>query len=275
MMMDFMPFYIVMIAIAPMRAEPDQRSEQVTQARLGEILEFIEEVDGWLKVKLEVDGYIGYISPGMVVGFEKGDMENWRSSEKFTFGERSAELLDAPFKSANLIRTAYMGVKLPLIARKGSWVELKLPDGKTGWTHGRQFQMQNVGSREGIVETAQLFLGAPYLWGGRSTAGFDCSGFVQTVFELNGLYLPRDTGQQIKVGKEIGTDYSEAKKGDLVFFSNSNGRVNHIGIYLGEGRFIHSSGIVQVNGLKSDDPLYKEQLLNRYMHVRSIEELLK
>ena len=269
-----MPFYIVMIAIAPMRAEPDQRSEQVTQARLGEIVEFIEEEDGWLKVKLETDGYVGYISPGMVVGFEREDIENWRSSEKFIFGERFAEILDAPFKSANLIRTAHMGVKLPLISRKGSWVELKLPDSKTGWTHGRQFQMQEAGSRVGIVETAQLFLGAPYLWGGRSTAGFDCSGFVQTVFELNDIDMPRDTGQQIKLGKEIGKDYTKAQKGDLLFFSNSKGRVNHIGIYLGEGRFIHSSGMVKVNGLNSDDPLYDESYLKRFKQARSIEEFL-
>lgn len=272
--MDFMPFYIVMIAIAPLRAEPDQRSEQVTQARLGEIVEFIEEKEGWFKVRLEADGYIGYISPGMVVGFEKEDIENWRSSEKFIFGDRSAEILDAPYKSADLIRTAHMGVRLPLISRKGSWVELKLPDSKSGWTHSRQFQMQEAGSRAGIVETAQLFLGAPYLWGGRSTAGFDCSGFIQTVFELNGIDLPRDTGQQIGVGKEIGKDYAKAQEGDLVFFSNSEGRVNHVGIYLGEGRFIHSSGIVRVNGLNSDDPLHKESYLERYMHVRSMEEFL-
>ena len=272
--MDFMPFYIVMIAIAPMRAEPDQRSEQVTQARLGEIVEFIEEEDGWLKVKLETDGYVGYISPDMVVGFEKEDIENWRSSDKFIFGELSSEILDASFKSANLIRTAHIGVKLPLISRKGSWIELKLPDSKTGWTHGRQFQTQEAGSRTGIVETAQLFLGVPYLWGGRSAAGFDCSGFVQTVFELNGIDLPRDTGQQIKLGKEIGKDYAEAQKGDLLFFSNSKGRVNHIGIYLEEGRFIHSSGMVKVNGLNSDDTLYDENYLKRYMYGRSIEEFL-
>ena len=272
--MDFMPFYIVMIAIAPMRAEPDQRSEQITQARLGEIVEFIEEEDGWLKVKLETDGYIGYISPGMVVGFEREEIEKWRLTEKFIFGERSSEILDASYKSANLIRTAHMGVRLPLISRKGSWAELRLPDGKSGWTHSRQFQLQDAGSRAGIVETAQLFLGAPYLWGGRSTAGFDCSGFVQTVFELNGVDLPRDTGQQIKVGEKIGKDYTKAQKGDLLFFSNSKGRVNHIGIYLGEGRFIHSSGIVKVNGLNSDDPLHEESYLKRYMYVRSMENLL-
>ena len=272
--MDFMPFYIVMIAVAPMRAGPDQRSEQVSQARLGEIVEFIEEEDGWLKVKLETDGHVGYISPGMVVGFEREDIEKWHSSEKFIFGELYAEILDASYKSANRIRTAYMGVKLPLISRKGSWIELKLPDNITGWTHGRQFQMQHTGSREGIVETAHLFLGVPYLWGGRSTAGFDCSGFVQTVFELNGVALPRETVQQINLGKEMGKDYSKARNGDLLFFNNTEGRVNHIGIYLGEGRFIHSSGMVKVNGLNSDDPLYDESYLKRFKQARSIEEFL-
>jgi len=118
------------------------------------------------------------------------------------------------------------------------------------------------------------FLASLICGGGRSTAGFDCSGFVQTVFELNGIDLPRDTGQQIKLGKEIGNDYAEAQKGDLLFFSNSKGRVNHIGIYLGEGRFIHSSGMVKVIGLNSDDTLYNESYLKRYMHGRSIEEFL-
>lgn len=272
--MDSMPFYIVMIAIAPMRAEPDHRSEQISQARLGEIVESVEEEGGWLKLKLETDGYVGYISPDMVVSFESEEIEKWRSSEKFIFGERSAEILDAPFKSANLIRTAHMGVRLPLISRKGSWVELKLPDDQTGWTHCRQFQMQEAGSRAGIVETAQLFVGVPYLWGGRTAAGFDCSGFVQTVFELNGIDMPRDTGQQIKVGKEIGSDHTKAQKGDLLFFSNSSGDVDHIGIYLGEGRFIHASGMVRVNGLESDDALYDESYSKRFMQVRTVEELL-
>ena len=171
--MDFLPFYIIMIAVAPMRAEPDQRSEQITQARLGEIVRFIEEDDGWYKVKLEKDGYVGYISPGMVKGFSEKEADEWRKSDKFIFGDRSAEILDAPFKSASLIRTAHMGVKLPIASRKGSWVELKLPDGINGWTHSRQFQLQSAGTREGIAQTAQLFLGAPYLWGGRVPAGFD------------------------------------------------------------------------------------------------------
>jgi len=272
--MDFLPFYIIMIAVAPLRAEPDKRSEQVTQARLGEIVQFIEEDDGWYKVKLETDGYVGYISPGMVKGFSEEDTDKWRKSEKFMFGERTAEILDAPFKSAALMRTAYIGAKLPIESRKGSWVELKLPDGINGWTHSKQFHIQSAGTREGISETAQLFLGAPYLWGGRSTGGFDCSGFVQTVFELNGVEMPRDTHQQIEIGEKIGEDYNEAEKGDLVFFHNGKGKVSHIGIYLGDGRFIHSSGIVKINGLDSDDSKYSEGLRRRYMHVRSVGDML-
>lgn len=273
-LMDFLPFYIIMIAVAPMRAGPDQRSEQITQARLGEIVQFIEEDDGWYKVKLETDGYVGYISPGMVIGFSEKEAAKWRKSDKFIFGDRTAEILDAPFKSASLIRTAHMGAKLPLESRKGSWVELNLPDGINGWTHSRQFQLQSAGTREGIAKTAQLFLGAPYLWGGRSTAGFDCSGFVQTVFELNGIDLPRDTYQQITMGEKIGEDYNKAEKGDLVFFDNGKGDVSHIGIYLGEGRFIHSSGIVRINGLDSKDPNHSKGLRERFMHVRSVGDML-
>jgi len=217
---------------------------------------------------------VGYISPEMVEGFSEEEADEWRKTEKFIFGERTAEILDAPFKSASLMRTAHMGVKLPLVSRKGSWIELKLPDGVNGWTHGRQLQIQSAGTREGIAETARLFLGAPYLWGGRSTGGFDCSGFVQTVFELNGVNLPRDTYQQIDVGEKIGEDYNEAEKGDLVFFDNGKGTVSHIGIYLGDGRFIHSSGIVRINSLNSDDPKHNKGLRKRYMHVRSMEDLL-
>ncbi len=272
--MDFMPYYVVMIAVAPIRAEPEHRSEQVTQARLGEIVKFLEEEDGWLRVELESDRYVGYISREMVAGFSKEDAIEWRASEKFVFGERSSDILEAPIKSAGLFRTAYMGVKLPIVSRKGVWVELRLPDGKSGWTRGQQFHLQDSGSRTGIVETARLFLGSPYLWGGRSAGGFDCSGFVQTVFELNGINLPRDTSQQIKAGVEIGTDINMAKEGDLLFFSDMDGKVSHTGIYLENGKFIHSSGFVKVTALNSEEAADEDKYLNRFMHVRSVEEYL-
>lgn len=272
--MKLMPYYVVMIAVAPIRAEPDHRSEQITQARLGEIVKFLEEEDRWLKVELESDGYVGYISRGMVAGFSKEDATEWRESEKFLFGERSSNILEAPYKSAGIVRTAYMGVKLPIVSRKGVWVELRLPDGIKGWTRGQQFHLQNSGTRTGIADTARLFLGAPYLWGGRSTGGFDCSGFVQTVFELNGIKLPRDTSRQIKAGEEIGTDINMAKEGDLLFFSDKKGKLNHIGIYLGNRKFIHSSGIVKITALNSEEAVDQDIYINRFMQARSVEEYL-
>ena len=110
------------------------------------------------------------------------------------------------------------------------------------------------------METAKQYVGIPYLWGGMSTKGFDCSGFVRTVYLMNGVVLPRNADQMVSLGVEV-SDFTKLKAGDLVFFGQKGGllkkdKISHVALYIGDGRIIHSSHIVRINSLNKDDADY-------------------
>ena len=124
--------------------------------------------------------------------------------------------------------------------------------------------------RERIALRAKRFLGIPYLWGGTSTKGFDCSGLVQRIFFIEGIELPRDSDQQALIGERISLDHiDEARVGDLLFFGEG-GTVNHVGIYIGNQSFIHAHGVVRISSLSKDDPRYDERFAKSLLFARSI-----
>jgi cell wall-associated NlpC family hydrolase len=125
---------------------------------------------------------------------------------------------------------------------------------------------------ENIEKAARLFMGVPYLWGGTSAKGFDCSGFTKTVFRLNGRELPRDTDQQANEGEAVATDndFARLRKGDVLFFGPRPGvtRITHVGIYLGDKRFIHCATMVKINSFDPASPIYSDNHLKRLVKVR-------
>ena len=137
--------------------------------------------------------------------------------------------------------------------RHGDYLEIKMHDGQPAYAKksglsfvpaAKDFSVRN------LVSTARAFQGISYVWGGRSVKGFDCSGFAQTVFRLNGVELSRDTDLQFSAGKFIGKHFKRMRPGDLLFFSSNSDKINHVAIYLGRNReFIHSSGFVRINSL--------------------------
>jgi cell wall-associated NlpC family hydrolase len=155
---------------------------------------------------------------------------------------------------------------------------VQLPDGRKGFvadadaTDYQAWKASRRISPEAIERTARRFMGVPYLWGGTSAKGFDCSGYLKTVFRLNGLELQRDTDQQATEGVAVPTDndLAEVRKGDVLFFGPRAGvtRITHTGIYLGGKLFIHCAGMVKLNSLDPASPIYSENLLKRLVKVR-------
>ena len=189
-----------------------------------------------------------------------------------------ANLYKEPSFKSELVTQALLKEKLYILDKKHNWYNVKQWDGYESWVH--KFYIADSDSMIGwdkinidkksindIILYAKSFIGTPYLWGGKSSLGFDCSGFVQTVFKMCGINLPRDASQQILANKLCEINFQNTEVGDLLFFIENN-NVNHVAIYYGNGQIIHSSGCVKIETLTKNKELYKK--LHKIMSIKKL-----
>jgi hypothetical protein len=230
---------ICLLSVVPGRKEPSHASEMVTQLLFGEHYEVIEEKEGWVRVRNDFDSYTCWISARQHNRIPEPIFRKIRSTSPHFTAEPVQQVRDVEKRRAFPV---LIGSALPLF-ENGSFVI----ENRHFSFQGKTAALKNAHSGGNEIEaTAALFLNAPYLWGGRSYFGIDCSGFVQTVYKLNGVKLPRDAAEQVSQGKAL--DFvEEAEKGDLAFFDNETGKIVHVGIMLGDEKIIHASGSVRVD----------------------------
>lgn len=236
---------------APVNARPAVRGTQLTQYVLGARVDVLTMRDGWLRVRGE-DGYIGWMHPGYL---EIGE-EDWaREWETGSAGE-SLVSLDAELQD-EAGRTI---ARLPWGARviRDQPRSIRLPDGRRGVAgEGELVALARRADRfpargDSVVRSARQWLGVPYLWGGVTQAGVDCSGLVQSVLWMHGIALPRDSDMQALVGEAVEQSPEGLQEGDLVFFAEDGERITHVALAMGGGEIIHSAianGEVAVNDL--------------------------
>lgn len=234
-----MQIYRVTEALVPVRKEPSHRSEMVNELLYGEDIAVMDSLNGWLGITCRDYAYSGFIPD--ISGLEEVDAN---SPTEFRF------LYDA----AGQVKTKHED-KLNLV--RGS----RIYDEEV--VAGCISPLKKINSPADVLGVAKKYLGAPYLWGGRSPFGIDCSGLVQMVFMLNGITLPRDAHQQAESGEMI-SFASEAQPGDLAFFENESGAIIHTGILLGNGEIIHASGRVRIDTMDHEG-IYNQKL-GRYTH---------
>lgn len=222
-----------------MRAEPREGSEMVSQMLLGETAEVLEQIDRWIRIRTRFDNYEGWVNPGQC-GFITAEAEQaWISDIR----------LHRSYQSSYKVHHAESGdaLTVPLGAQKiDSPNGIYLPDGE----YFKPDLIAPFVLAGDIVLTAERFAGIPYLWGGRSDLGIDCSGFIQTLFAIFGYAMPRDSRQQFELAEPYITDLKDidhAQRGDLVFFKNPEGRIVHVGLYVTDGCMIHAGPNVRVN----------------------------
>ena len=220
------------LSIIPVRAEATDLSEMVNQILFGEQYKIIESRKKFSKIRLAHDKYEGWICNKQLLEIDKVDYDNLLSSEK----NYTTDVLD--IIKSDSFQTIVMGSVLPKI--QDSIFKFNNTDytfeGLT--VNGKQ-------EKEILITNAMMYLNSPYLWGGRTPFGIDCSGLSQTVYRLNGIDLPRDAYQQAKMGKKI--KFHEIVPGDLIFFENESEKVNHVGISLESNQIIHASGKVRID----------------------------
>ena len=271
-----------------MRAMPDYESALETQALMGTVVEIIAE-DGYWRQVVTPEPYTAWCTNLGLVEMTPEQINEYKAAPKYICTAFHSAVYTEPSDKAQRIADLSMGNLLRVVftqTKKGEkasevkgWKEVRLPDGRTGWTPAadvKEFEAwaaRPKPSERDIINTAKQFLGTPYLWGGASSKGLDCSGLVRLSWFMNGYLLPRNASQQVYLGREIivkadhniGKDSEQLhdemqkrirnlKPGDLVFFGNPETRwkkesITHVGIYIGNGEIIHASHMVRINSL--------------------------
>ena len=255
---------LIVNSVAHLRREPSVSSEMVSQTLMGHMVRLLKEECDYYLVKCD-DGYIGWVSSSSVARGRKDFVDKWFGDDLYVFYDVEGRVYQEPSYNSYPISDIVLGNIVRFIGRKGNWFYVVLPDGRKGFVP--RYQMVSYKKYKAfrptphsVVHLAKKLLGRPYLWGGTSTKAMDCSGFVQTVFRNVGLLLPRDANMQVNVGVDVDTSnsFEKLKPGDLLFFGPDENRITHVGIYIGNCKFIHSSGRVKISSLVSSAENYSE-----------------
>ena len=240
------------LSIVPVRIVDSYKSEMINQLIYGDIIEILEEKEKWVKIKSVFDDYIGWIDKKQ---YFKIDDNITIDLNKPVY---SIDLVEFIENNNNELFTIPIGSDISNI----SLMNHKF-DGKT---------ISGKNNRNSIVHTALSFLNSPYLWGGKTPFGIDCSGFTQMVYKINGYKLSRDAKDQANQGETL-SFIEESEAGDLAFFNNDQGDIIHVGIILQNNHIIHASGKVRIDRIDHSG-IYNNDL-NKHTHsLRYIKKII-
>ncbi|MEQ8169188.1 MAG: LysM peptidoglycan-binding domain-containing protein [Candidatus Eremiobacterota bacterium] len=254
---------IIQETVATLKGKPSEDGETVTQTVMGDIVS-IKEISGdWYFIRTP-EGYFGWVTENSLSPVTDGN------SKKIIISALMADIACMPEENSDYCGHAVMGSNLTFIKKEGQWVEVMLPSGHKGWIKEEQvlFKPKAPQNQEEIVKTAKMYLGVPYLWGGTTPLGVDCSGFIFTVYKMNGYIIPRDAESQFNYCEHI--EDEKLLPGDLVFFTTYLPGPSHVGIYLGDGNFIHASSSKGVTVSSINGDYYK----CRYLGGGRIKEIV-
>lgn len=247
------------LAIIPLRNEPNDRSEQVSQVLFGEHFQILEQQKQWFKIRLNFDQYEGWIDSKQCQVISENDNQELTSNVQIL----NNDLVEYISNDSNLLIPIPLGASL-------SFLEL---DNINRFNY--QFEglkVTGVKPKEELLKTAFMYLNAPYLWGGKTPFGIDCSGFTQMVYKLNGYSILRDASQQAMQGEAL-SFIEESEPGDLAFFDNEEGKIIHVGIIMNDNYIIHASGKVRIDRLDHLG-IYNSEI-NRHTHkLRVIKKII-
>ena len=247
------------LSVSNMRAIPDHTSELVSQVMMGTPLKVLDFKDKFYQVRTP-EGYPGWLDAKGLELFTEQEMQAWKIAPRFFYNNISGNVYDEPGKSGEVVSDLVLGDLFEAEPANIGYLKIKLPDSRTGYvTRAECISFDDwtclEPDAEPLLSFAKRMMGFPYLWGGASSKAVDCSGFVKLVYYSQGIILARDASQQARYGEPI--DFSNMinlQPADLLFFGSSAQRISHMGIYLGKGNFIHSSGRVHISSIVPGDP---------------------
>jgi cell wall-associated NlpC family hydrolase len=249
----------VRLSVIPIRAQHNHRSEMVTQALFGEMMEIENENEEWLKIKLKADSYEGWVEKYQIATVSEQEYHTFKPTH---FSEEN-RLIELP---GGVPVKVFKGSPLPFFEENTIMLSGKRIPYPGNFRTGKH-------SADEIIETALSFLNTPYLWGGKTEMGMDCSGFTQLVYNMNGYNLLRDASQQVTQGENVAF-HTQAQKADLGFFGDEEESITHVGIIMDSQRILHAAkGKVRID-IWDAEGIYNRDLKRYTHHLRLIKRMI-
>lgn len=275
-------FGVINMSVANIRTKPDQPEEMANQALLGMPVKVLKKspADSWYLIQTS-DEYISWAEDDAVKLMDKDEMNAWNKAEKVIYTKDYGFSFSEAALASRHVSDLVKGDVLKFISSENGFVKTGYPDGRiafipqsecedfTKWLESRN------PSEENLLSAAFTYMGVPYLWGGTSPKGMDCSGFTKTIYFQNGIILPRDASQQVFAGEEVipGENFQNLKPGDLLFFGrkakgDKKEKATHVAMYIGGSEYIHEAGMAKINSLDRSKPNFSEYRYNSFLHAR-------
>lgn len=272
---------VINISVANLRSDPKHSAELATQATLGTPVKVLKKEGSWYYIQTP-DKYLSWVDNGGIELMDSERADQWMANDKIIYTEiygHSYKDLDKKQVVSDLVA----GNVLEVLGDSDVFYNIRYPDGRQAYILKEEAQdyeewLENLNPTvEDLVNTSHTLMGVPYLWGGTSTKGMDCSGFTKTIYFLNGMVIPRDASQQVHTGKPIDStqNFDNLQKGDLLFFGrkatdSTSEKVVHVGMWIGNNEFIHASEMVRVSSMSEDAPNFDEWNRNRYLRTKRV-----
>lgn len=271
---DLGPNAIVKLSLGSLRSHPAHASEMVTQALMGTPIFVVDSLNpDWLWAELP-DGYVGWIPRASVWECGEECIETWRSSKRYVVtNPRGTFMVADTLNQFSVVTDLVCSAILQSTGfNSGSWFEMATPDGRIGFVAANDVcdfdSWKSVSfSVDRALNVVSTMVGSPYMWGGTSSKGVDCSGLVKTIFFDQAIILPRDASKQALVGEAVTLDIAALRPGDLLFYSPDTiaERVTHVAFYVGDSQIIHASGSVRRNSI---DPASDSYFVRKILGAR-------
>ena len=258
------PHGVVSVPALDLRAAPSHRSEMRSQLLLGEWARIVGSTRGgeWLRVEASPDDYPGWVRSWGLVPASARRLSAWKRRARGRVVQPYLEVRTSRGSGA-LVSPLYWASRVIAGPPRGRFRRIELPDGRRGFAPASSIVTRS-GATMTLTERIESLMGAPYLWGGRTPFGLDCSGFTQLVLAEQGKLLPRDSGDQFEASRRL-SDRGRAVAGDLVFFGRRGSPPSHVGIALGGGYFAHVRGHLRLASLDPHNPLCDNEIVSQFV----------